>query len=328
MSEELELQMSSTTLGYEGEGGKVGAATALVEKLISKDRYTDLVIKNALRAKDITELEFPDQEIDFSISSLASAVTPEKLKDTIEVGSVDYPYDVDMFSKETYRIKKAEVDRQGRTGVFERGMSFALEYAYASLQSPTVVDQLHSTVEMVKLIKEGTPRLRTCIAMAMDDEKLKTMRKVNAELGGDNSVIWAVEPNRGIGDGTLSDYISTLMKVKRDNPDLTFGIDLDLGGLPQEDNRSILELLDVLDNDKLLPVFLSLSGQNYLEEGFRTHLPLGNSVEFAKKLGEWIKVRQARGQKLPAFLVETSPADPEVLKDYANFLANLKTGIR
>lgn len=324
---DLELQMSSTTLGYEGEGGKAGAAIALAEEIISPNVYTDIVVKNAQKAKEITEKEFP--EATFGVSALASAINPEVLHGAVDIKSVDYPYYVDLFSKELFKIKQAEVDRQGRTG-FSRIVSYAQEYAYAMLQSPTEKNQINSSVNAAKLISDGSARLRTCLAMTLSEKEMAKIREVNSRLGDDKPVIWAIEPNRGVEGGKdLNGYVNMLTNVMKDpkNRNLKFGIDLDLGGLPEED-RSLLELLDTLDSHKLLPVFVSLSAQEHVESGFRTHLPLGESIDYGRKLGEWIKTRQARGLKLPAFVIETSPADQDVLGDYANFLANLKAGAK
>lgn len=326
MDSELDIQMSSTSLGYEKNGGTVEAAAALAEGIISKDRYTELVSNNAQKAESITKEEFPDAT--FGVSALASAVNAEKLKKDISIGSVDYPYYVNLMSKELFDIKKAEVDRQGRTGI-SRLMYYAQEYAYAMLQSQTEKDQMNSTVNTAKLIESGTARLRTCIKTLSDEDEIKKMREVNSRLNGNMNVIWAIEPNRGIGDGTLSTYIDGLMQAQRDpkNNGMRFGIDLDLGGLPKED-RSLMEVLDILDNQNLLPVFVSLSGREHVDQSFHTHLPLGNDAEFASKLGEWIKQRISRGQNVPAFVVETKPTEQDVLKDYANFLANLRSGMK
>lgn len=181
---------------------------------------------------------------------------------------------------------------------------------------------------MAKLINAGTPRIRTCLETVLDNEKMRRIKEVNSKLEGTNSVIWAIEPNKKVGDGTLEDFVNKFVQMKNDpiNRYLTFGIDLDLGGLPNED-KSLFEILDILDRNALLPVFLSLSGQEHIENGFRTHLPLGENKEMGKKLGEWMKTRRNREQEIPALVVETSPVQQHVLQDYEKFLQNLKTWI-
>lgn len=318
---DLDIQVSSTTLGYEGKGGTVLAAKAMLD---NPNIYTDLVIDHALDAEAMTYDVFPNAT--FGVSMLASAVNPEKLKSYVDVGSVDYPYLVE-FNKEFLEIKKQEVAKQGKTGL---GALLALskELGYGVLQSHKPEDQINDTVKMAKLIEAENPRLRTSLDVVLSDEELKKIREVNSKLQG-TSAIWAIEPNKKIGDGTLNDFLQRFIQMRDHNKDLTFGIDLDLGGLPGED-RNLPSILDILTSDtknNLLPVFISLSGQEKIENGFRTHLPLGNNNDLANQLGKWISDRKAKGLSIPSFVIETSPTDPDVLRDYSNFLTNLKKGI-
>jgi hypothetical protein len=68
-----------------------------------------------------------------------------------------------------------------------------------------------------------------------------------------------------------------------------------------------------------------LSGKEYTEDTVRTHLPLGNNFDVNKQIGEWLKVRQFRGERIPAIVVESSPTE-NVLADYDNFLKSFKGG--
>lgn len=56
---DLDIQVSSTTLGYTGEGGTINAAKALGEGILSKDAYTEIIVRNANAFKDETEKIFP-----------------------------------------------------------------------------------------------------------------------------------------------------------------------------------------------------------------------------------------------------------------------------
>lgn len=320
----LDFEVSSTTLGYEGNSGTIPAALAMLGGTISKDRYTDLVIDHALEAETITYGVFPSSN--FGVSMLASAVNPDKLRNYVSVGSVDYPY-LDVFDKQFIDGKKEEVAKQGVTGP-KAVLGLAKELGYALLQSHKPEDQINDTVKMAKIIEAENPRLRTSLDIVLSEDELKRIREVNTKIGN-TSTIWAIEPNKKIGDGTLNDFLQRFIQMRDQNKDLKFGIDLDMGGLPGED-RNLPQILDILTSDtknNLLPIFLSLSGQEKLENGFRTHLPLGNNVDLANQLGSWIKDRSAKGLSIPSFVIETSPTDPEVLKDYSNFLTNLKKGI-
>jgi len=114
--------------------------------------------------------------------------------------------------------------------------------------------------------------------------------------------------------------------IKNDpkNSNLKFGIDLDMGGLPKEEYGNVLNIMDSMDRDNF-PIYLSLSGKDNTEGTVRTHLPLGDDVEFNRKLGEYLVFRGIRGQKIPGLIVETNPTG-NVLRDYEKFLKGLKQG--
>lgn len=69
-------------------GGTFNAAVALGEGVISKNAYTETVVRNAEEFRRETESVFPSAV--FGVSVLASSINPEKMKGLI--GSVDYPY--------------------------------------------------------------------------------------------------------------------------------------------------------------------------------------------------------------------------------------------
>jgi hypothetical protein len=124
----------------------------------------------------------------------------------------------------------------------------------------------------------------------------------------------------------LQSFLDMYDQISSESTELNFGIDLDMGGIPNED-PNLLRVLDRLDKDSILPVFLSLSGKDYREGDVVTHLPLGKDIELNRQLGEWFKLRQMRGQKLPGIVVETSPTQENVLKDYAEFLKSFRQGL-
>ncbi len=124
----------------------------------------------------------------------------------------------------------------------------------------------------------------------------------------------------------MQSFLDMYDQISSESTELNFGIDLDMGGIPNED-PNLLRVLDRLDKDSILPVFLSLSGKDYREGDVVTHLPLGKDIELNRQLGEWFKLRQMRGQKLPGIVVETSPTQENVLKDYAEFLKSFRQGL-
>lgn len=107
---DLDIQMSSTALAFEGKGGYAGAAIALAEGVISSSRYTDLVIENALKAKEITKTELP--EATFGVSALASAIDLDTIRGAMDIGSVDYPY-YDKFDQTLFETKKTRSSKTG-----------------------------------------------------------------------------------------------------------------------------------------------------------------------------------------------------------------------
>lgn len=318
---DLEIQVSSTTLGYEGEGGNIGGIRALAKEVISKEAYTETVVKNAERFEEITKREIPEAK--FGVSVLASAVNPEELKEMFR--SVDYPYHINWgpaFLLEKWQKGKKE----GFKGL-GAAMAFAQELAYATLQSSTDRDQIEDTVNAAKIMEINPVRARTSIEVPSFAEELKIIEELTAKLGDmGRNVTWVLEPNKKVGDGTLQSFLEMYDRISRANPKLHFRFELDMGGLPRED-RNLLNILDGLDKDSIFPVFLSLSGQDYREGDVVTHLPLGKDVELNRHLGEWFKVRRMRGQKLPGIVVETSPTQENVLKDYAEFLKSFRQGL-
>lgn len=319
----LEIQASSTTLGFDGdESGKIPAALGLVEGTISREAYTYLVLNNALDFKEKTLEKFPNA--DFGVSVLASSVNPHRLKELIR--SIDYPYDI-KWGLNFINQKKKEVSNMGYTG-FAAAVSLGEELGYAMLQAKSAKGQIDSTIKTAQASGLEKIVIRTCSETVSTEEEIKKIREVNEKLvSQSHKVVWAIEPNKKVGDGTLPLFMELYSNISKRYPDLRFAIDLDLGGLPNE-NDNLLNILEKLDQNQNLPLFISLSGREKIEGSVRTHLPLGKNYEENKLLGEWLYIMQRRGKNIPSLLIETSPAQHDVLGDYAQFLSALKNGYR
>ncbi|HQA99049.1 MAG TPA: hypothetical protein PLG10_02335 [Candidatus Dojkabacteria bacterium] len=318
---ELNVEISSTTLGNTSqEGGKFGAVEGFVQAICSEDLYTKTIAERATEAQDITKEIFPNAN--FGISVLASVVNPEKMKGYIS--SIDYPYLVKLntdFLKE--KVKKGK--EEGYTGL-GLGIAVAQEYAYGLLQSHSDEEQIDSTLRVANVM-EDMVKIRTCIETVSIEDEIRKIREINRILkDGGKSITWVIEPNKKIGDGTFTDFMNIYENIKNDpkNSNLKFGIDLDMGGLPKEEYGNVLNIMDSMHGD-YFPIYLSLSGKDYTEGTVRTHLPLGDDVEFNRKLGEYLVFRGIRGQKIPGLIVETNPTG-NVLRDYEKFLKGLKQG--
>lgn len=316
---ELNIEVSSTTLGYEGKGGNVGAFIAFGEELMSKDRYTDIVVSNALEFKKETEKIIPNTQ--FGVSILASAINPKRMKGLIS--SIDYPYSIKWgmnFIKE-----KIDSSYNGRDDL-EVDILLAQDLAYAMLQSGNGRAQERSTIRASEYIKNDPIKIRTCIHTVSIENELKKIKEVNSKiLDKGKNVIWVIEPNKRIGDGTLDSFLNILDEIQKSNPSLKFGIDLDIGGLVKE-QQSLLQVLDKLDSNNLLPVYISLSGKEETKDNVRTHLPLnlGHQIESNILLGKWLHNMQFRGKKIPGIVIETNPSQEDTLDDYVEFLKKLK----
>lgn len=319
--EKIDIEMSSTSLGNTNpEGGKLGAILGLAEAGILRERYTETVVRNVEEAQEITQEIFPNAN--FGVSVLASSVNPEQMKGFIS--SVDYPYLV-KFNKDFLEEKLHRVKEEGYSGL-GLGVALAQEYAYAILQAHSEKSQMGSTVNAASLLAGDLVNIRTCIETISIEDEMRKIKRVNDQLKSNGkNVIWAIEPNRKIGDGSLQNFMEIYENIAKENSTLKFGIDLDFGGLPKEDYRNVLNIMNRLDNGGNLPIYISLSGKDYDEGAVRTHMPLGADEDYNKALGEWIKTRQFRGQEVPALVVETSPTI-NVLKDYAEFLESFKKG--
>ncbi len=317
-SKELEIEVSSTTLGYEGKGGALGASIALAEDLVSKELYTQAVMRNAQEFKDVTKEKIP--QATFGVSVLASAINPKMMRDMIK--SIDYPYSIKWgmnFLKEKIE-KDITEDEEG----FNGKMILAQDLAYAMLQAKTGRQQERSTIKASEYIKYDPVKIRTCIETVSIDNALRKIKEVNSKIKekGKN-VMWVIEPNMKIGDGTLSSFLNILESIQRDNPSLSFGIDLDMGGLINEE-KSLLQVLDTLDSNSILPAYISLSGQEGTKDNVRTHMSLGRDIKENIELGKWLHDMQFRGKKIPGLIVETNPREGGVLDDYVEFLKKLK----
>ncbi|MGI6443482.1 MAG: hypothetical protein ACOX06_00500 [Candidatus Dojkabacteria bacterium] len=324
--DKLEIQLSSVSLGNPNqEGGNIGAVAGLVQSALDKEKYTNIVVENALEAQRITQEHLGDKA-EFGVSVLASSLNPSGIQGFL--ASVDYPYLV-KFNKQFLNEKMQRVKGEGYRGL---GLAVALgkEYAYALLQSHSEEDQMGSTLEAVQAMKDDVVKVRTCIETVSFEEEMKKIRQLTVKLKGlGKNVIWAIEPNKKIGDGTFVDFMTIYDNIKNNpkNASLKFGIDLDMGGLPKEEYKDMFRIMEALERQgkNNLPLFLSLSGKEYTEDTVRTHLPLGNNFDVNKQIGEWLKVRQFRGERIPAIVVESSPTE-NVLADYDNFLKSFKGG--
>jgi len=312
---ELSLEVSSTTLGYEGKGGTLGASAAFAESLLSKNLYTQAVIENAKKFESVTKEVIPQAE--FGISVLASAINPQMMKDMIR--SIDYPYYIECGLK--FLKRKIDKDITVDDG-FKGKMILAQDLAYAMLQAKTAREQKRTTIKASEYIKYGPVKIRTCIETICIEDELKKIKEVNSKISDKGkNVIWVIEPNMKIGDGTLSSFLNTLENIQKDNPTLSFGIDLDMGGLINEE-KNLFQVLDTLDSNQLLPIYISLSGKE--KNNVRTHLPLGRDINGNIELGRWLHNMQFRGKKIPGLVIETNPSQKDVLEDYVEFLKKLK----
>jgi hypothetical protein len=315
--ENPEIQINSTTLGNPNENS---AITAGKEIFTGIESYTNTVVTNAEELKSHTEKELPEAK--FGVSVLASSINPEQMGNLIT--SIDYPYYTRILNKEFLREKVEKVKSEGEKG-FGLGVGLVSELAYAQLQSHTPEHQMNSTMNAALFVKSDPIRIRTCVETVSLEEELKKIKEVNDKLKDKGKrVTWVVEPNKKIGNGNLSSFLNILENIKRDNQDLNWGIDLDLGGLPKED-RSLLNILDILDKNQLFPLLVSLSGKEFTSSGIVSHLPLGDDIEYNQRIGEWFKMRLYRGQEIPGIVIETSPAQ-KPLTDYRNFLKAFKSG--
>ena len=313
---ELNIEVSSTTLGFDGEGGNIGAFAAFAEGLISKDLYTQIVLENTRDFESVTKEIIPQST--FGVSVLASAINPKMMKKMIS--SIDYPYSIKWgvdFLKGKIE-KDITVDEEGIKGK----MVLAQDIAYAMLQAESDKEQERSTLKAAGYILHNPVRIRTCIETISIEDELRKIKKINKQiLQKDLDVIWAIEPNMKIGDGTLSSFLNTLESIQKDNPTLSFGIDLDMGGLINEE-KNLFQVLDTLDSNQLLPIYISLSGKE--KDNVRTHLPLGRDINGNIELGRWLHNMQFKGKKIPRLIVETNPSQEGVLEDYMEFLKKLK----
>jgi hypothetical protein len=317
--EKIDMEVSSTTLGNPKEEGKIGAISGLFQ---NKEKYTQTVINNAGRFQTETEKIMGEEKVDFGVSILASSVNPQQIKQYIS--SIDYPYKIDWdidFLKE----KVGRAKREGYKGL-GIGIGVAQELAYAFLQSNSNEQQMSSTYLASEMIENSPVKIRTSIEMVTLEEELRKIKEVNSKIKDKSKdVIWVIEPNEKVGEGTLSDFLTRLDHIREGNRDLKFGVDLDLGGLPNE-QRDLITILERLNASEQFPLLISLSGREYTEGGIKSHLPLRNDEEYNSSIGEWFKNRLARGLKIPGIVIETSPAD-KPLMNYKEFLKAFKRGI-
>ena len=321
---ELDLQISTTSLGNTNEsGGKLGAVEGLAQAICSEDLYTKTIVERAKEAQDITKGIFPNAN--FGVSVLASVVNPYILKENnIEPSSIDYPYLV-KYNMAFLKEKVHKGKEEGHTGL-GLAMVVAQEYAYGFLQSHSNEKQIDSTLRVANVMDDMV-KIRTCIETVSIEDEIRKIREINRILkDGGKSITWVIEPNKKIGDGTFTDFMRLYTNIKNDyqNSNLKFGIDLDMGGLPKEEYGHVFNIMDSIDKVNF-PIYLSLSGKNYTDGTVSTHLPLGDDVEFNRKLGEYLSLRGIRGQEIPRLVIETNPTG-NVVEDYAKFLRGLKEG--
>lgn len=314
---DLDIQVSSTTLGFTGDGGNINAAKALGEGILSKDGYTEIVVGNANAFKDETEKIFPSAN--FGVSVLASSINPEKMKDLIS--SIDYPYSI-KWGLDFLKEKRDKVGKEGHKG-FSKMIALGQELGYAMLQSSSDRKQIQDTINVANMTNLTPLKIRTCIETVSMEEEIKKIKGINREL--DRNVIWVIEPNKKVGDGTYSSFLEKYDNILKAYPDIHFGIDLDLGGLPKESN--LLSVLDSMNQNSILPLLISLSGKENVQGDVRTHLPLGKNVDENRQLASYLYRMQLRGKKIPGLVIETSPAQQNPLNDYAQFLNSFNAGL-
>ena len=197
------------------------------------------------------------------------------------------------------------------------------ELGYAMLQSSSDRKQIQDTINVANMTNLTPLKIRTCIETVSMEEEIKKIKGINREL--DRNVIWVIEPNKKVGDGTYSSFLEKYDNIFKAYPDIHFGIDLDLGGLPKESN--LLSVLDSMNQNSILPLLISLSGKENVQGDVRTHLPLGKNVDENRQLASYLYKMQLRGKKIPGLVIETSPAQQNPLNDYAQFLNSFNAGL-
>lgn len=202
-------------------------------------------------------------------------------------------------------------------------VSLAQELGYAMLQSQSDKEQIKDTMNVSKVSHHHPTMIRTCIETVSLENGIKKIKEINSGLNGD--VIWVIEPNKKVGDGTYSSFLEKYDNILKAYPDIHFGIDLDLGGLPKESN--LLSVLDSMNQNSILPLLISLSGKENVQGDVRTHLPLGKNVDENRQLASYLYRMQLRGKKIPGLVIETSPAQQNPLNDYAQFLNSFNAGL-
>jgi len=190
------------------------------------------------------------------------------------------------------------------------------------LQSQSDKNQVKDTVDVANMSSLNPVMIRTCIETISLENEIRKIKGINSRLNKD--VIWVIEPNKKVGDGTYASFLQTYENILKANPDINFGIDLDLGGLPQESN--LLSVLDSMNSNNMLPLLISLSGKEYVQGDVRTHLPLGKDLDGNRELAQYLYKMQLRGQKIPGLVIESSPALRNSLRDYSQFLDSFKKG--
>jgi hypothetical protein len=322
--EELNFQWSSTSLGNKEEGGLEASAT-LLQGLLSKESYTKTVFEKADKFKEETERYFPN-EASFGVSILPTMINKESLfqfKGLVEKGSIDIPYLINWLKLPSQKAKEIIA----RRGVSLRGtLQYGLEIAYAMMQANGKQDLKNSLEGVLESFPVNSPvTMRTCIENA-SNRKVQIVMKDLVE--SNPNIQYALEPNAKLVN-TLPEYISFIEKLRKDNPDLKIGLDLDLTHLSDE-NRGLISILQRLEDTKDFPMFISLSGKvlsNQENLDFGIHAPLNlQDPQIITNLGEYYSHLRFRNRKLPSFVFEQSPVEKGLIDNYKKFLKSFRKG--
>jgi hypothetical protein len=320
--QELNIQWSSTSLANTGERASEAGVT-LLSGLLSKESYTKTVFKKAEDFEKETKEYFPQAQ--FGVSVLPTMMDKETLsefKGLLENGSIDIPYIINWLKLPVQKAKEI----MARDSVSLKGLlGYGFEIAYAMTQASSKKDLKKSVEDTIEDFPKSFPiTMRTCIENASDPKVLRVM--IDLSKNNEN-VIYALEPNNKLVN-TLSEYIEYVNNIKKDNPELEIGLDLDLTHLKEE--RNLQKILERLEGTKDFPLMISLGGTVLSEQNIKldTHLPLNlQDDHVVKNLGEYYSALRFRNERMPSLVFETNPAEEGLFDNYKEFLKAFKKGM-
>ncbi|KUK76651.1 MAG: hypothetical protein XD93_0790 [candidate division WS6 bacterium 34_10] len=322
MEKEINIQWSSSSLANTKEGLFTAAETT-INSLISKEFYTNTVFDNAEKFALETREVLPDST--FGVSILPTMMSKRNLGEFVEYienGSIDIPYIINWLKLP--KEKAQELISQNGIGL-DTALTYGLEIAYAMMQASSKKELERKVNESLALFPEDSPvTMRTCIENFSNEKVIDVVNELSSR---NRNVKYALEPNVKLVN-TLSEYIAYIDQLRKDNPELDIGLDLDLIHLNEE--RNLLEILDRLEGSKHFPLMISLGGAVLSEENVKlnTHLPLNLQDDTTvKKLGEYYSKLRFRNEKLPSLIFETSPAEKTLFESYQDFLKSFSEGL-